>query len=152
MRTKEMAQTVANMSPSSATTAVGANLFKGDMLRRAEKLVIDADLLAGAGGTLDVYLQRRTASNPNVWRDWIHFPQLTAAQAKKFTVTITGEGSSIVEVGGGNDASPGVALAANAAVNVIPGDDVRVVFVAGASTSAGATNTVTITPYSERVA
>jgi hypothetical protein len=70
--------------------------------------------------------------------------------AKKYSVAITGTGSTIVETGGGNDATPGVALAANAAVNVMPGDEVRVVFVAGASTSAGASNSVTITPYTER--
>lgn len=147
MRTKKDAQTVTLTSPAAASTAVGATIFAGSTLN-ADKLVIDADLQAGAGGTLDVYLQRKTGTN--AWRDWVHFPQLTAAQAKKFTLSITGEGSSIVEVGGGTDAAPGVALAANTAVNVIPGGDVRVVFVAGASTSAGASNVIKITPYLER--
>jgi hypothetical protein len=105
-------------------------------------------LTAGTGGTLDVYLQRKLGSNS--WADWIHFPQLTAAQSKKYSLAITGTGTSIVEVGQGTDATPSVALAANTAVNVIPGDEVRVVFVAGASTSAGASNTITITPYTVR--
>lgn len=148
MRTKETAQTVTATSPSSASTAVVATLFKGAMLRTAEKLVVDATLLGGTGGTLDVYLQRKIASD--TWRDWIHFPQIAATVAKKYTVTIKGEGTTIVETGGGSDASPGVALAANTAVDVIPGDDVRIVFVAGASTSAGASNSITITPYTER--
>lgn len=148
MRCKETAQTVTATSPAIASTAVAAASFKGDMLRKADLLVIDANLLGGTGGTLDVYLQRKVATD--AWVDWIHFPQLAATVAKKYSVAITGTGSTIVETGGGNDATPGVALAANAAVNVMPGDEVRVVFVAGASTSAGASNSVTITPYTER--
>jgi len=148
MRTKETAQTITATSPAAASTVVHATTFKGDMLRRAEKLVIDAALLGGTGGTLDVYLQRKLASNE--WVDWVHFPQVTAATAKKYTATITGDGASLVEVGGGTDAVPGVALAANTAVNVIPGDEVRIIFVAGVGTAAGASNKITITPYSER--
>lgn len=147
MRTKETKLSQTWTSPAAASTVVGPT-FKGDMLRKAERLVIDATLLGGTGGTLDVYLQRRIA--PDVWRDWIHFPQVAATTAKKYTVTITGDGASIVETGGGSDAAPGVALAANTAVNVIPGDDVRVVSVAGGGTSAGASNTIDITPYTER--
>ncbi len=149
MRSKEAAQTVTATSPAAAsTTAVVATLFKGGFFRNADKLVIDATLLGGTGGTLDVYLQRKIASD--TWRDWVHFPQIAAATAKKYTLTITGEGSSIVETGGGSDAAPGVALAANTAVNVIPGDDVRIVFVSGGGVSAGASNSITITPYTER--
>lgn len=147
MRRQEIAQTVTLTSPATATTAVGATTFKGSMFARAEKLVIDADLLGGTGGTLDVYLQRKIAAD--TWRDWVHFPQLAAASSKKYSLCITGEGSSIVEVGGGSDASPGVALAVNTAVNVVPGGDVRVVFVSGGGTSAGASNSITITPYVE---
>lgn len=148
MRTKQAAQTVTLTSPSSASTAVGATLFKGSMFRAAEKLVIDADLTAGTGGALDVYLQRKTADN--TWRDWVHFPQLTSGTSKKYSLVISGSGASIVEVGGGSDATPGVGLAANTAVDVIPGGDVRIVFVAGIGTAAGASNSITITPYTER--
>lgn len=148
MRTRETPQTVTATSPATATTATAPTQFKGNMLRCADKLVVDATLTAGAGGTLDVYLQRKLATNS--WVDWVHFPQLTAGASKRFSFAITGEGSSIVEVGGGTDAAPGVALAAGTAVNVIPGDDVRIVFVAGSGASAGAPNSITITPYSER--
>lgn len=147
-RTKKDAITLTHTSPSSASTAVGANIASSGILTSADKLVIDANLLGGTGGTLDVYLQRKLASNS--WADWIHFPQIAAGTAKRYTVTITGEGSSIVEVGVGTDAAPGVALAANTAVNVIPCGDVRVVFVAGGGTSAGASNTVKITPLFQR--
>jgi hypothetical protein len=119
------------------------------MLTKAEGIVIDATLTGGTGGTLDVYLQRKIASD--TWRDWVHFPQLAAAASKKYTLTIIGNGAGIVEVGGGSDASPGVALAANTAVDVTPGGDVRLVFVSGAGTSAGAAQTIIFTPYTERL-
>lgn len=147
MRTKKDAQTVTLTSPAAASTTVGATIFAGSTLN-ADKLVIDATLIGGTGGTLDVYLQRKLASNS--WADWVHFPQIAAGTTKRYSLAITGEGTSIVEVGGGTDAAPGVALAANVAVNVIPGGDVRVVFVAGVGTSVGASNTIKITPYQER--
>lgn len=140
-------QTVTATSPAAASTVVHTVAFKGSMLSKADFLTIDATLLGGTGGTLDVYLQRKIASD--TWRDWLHFPQIAAATAKKYTVTINGEGATIVETGGGSDASPGVALAANTSVNCIPNGDVRIVFVAGASTSAGASNSITITPFVE---
>lgn len=149
MRVKGDAQSITATSPSAAsTTSIAATTIAGSMLARAELLVIDATLVGGTGGTLDVYLQRKTGTN--AWRDFVHFPQIAAATTKRYTVTITGEGSSIVETGGGTDAAPGVALAANTVVNVIPGGDVRMVFVSGGGVSAGASNTVTITPYSVR--
>lgn len=148
MRTKETVQTITATSPAAASTVVPATVFKGGMLRQADKLVIDAALMGGTGGALDVYLQRKLEADR--WVDWIHFPQLAAGTSKKYSLCITGEGSSIVEVGGGTDAAPGVALAANTAVNVIPGDDVRIVFVAAGGTSAGGSNRIDITPYTER--
>lgn len=149
MKTKETAQTITATSPAAASTVVHTDLFKGSMLARAEGLVIDAKLTQATGGTLDVYLQRKLATND--WVDWVHFPQLAAGSSvKRYTCTITGNGAPLVEVGGGTDAAPGVALAANTAVDVTPGDDVRIVFVAGASTSAGAAQTIRITPYTEK--
>lgn len=148
MRTKETAQTVAATSPAAASTVVHTTLFKGSMFTRAEKLVVDALLSGGTSGTLDVYLQKQIASNS--WLDFLHFPQLAAGTAKKYTVTITGEGVAIVEVGGGSDAAPGVALAAGTSVNCIPAGDVRIIFVAGAGTAAGVAQSITITPFTQR--
>lgn len=147
MRTKEAAQTITVTSPGAPGTVVSSS-FKGDMLRRADMLIIDAALLGGTGGTLDVYLQRKLATNE--WVDWVHFPQLAAGATKKYSVAVTGKQATIVDVGGGTDASPGVTLAANTVVDVIPGDDVRIVFVAGGGTTLGASNKITITPYSEK--
>jgi hypothetical protein len=148
VKTKETEQVITATSPASATTAVEAQVFKGSMFARAEGLVIDAALAAPVSGALDVYLQRKLGTNE--WVDWVHFPQLAAGTSKKYSFSITGNGASIVEVGGGTDAAPGVALAANTAVDVTPGGDVRIVFVAGTGTSAGASNKIRITPYTER--
>jgi hypothetical protein len=148
MKSKETQLSITVTSANAAGTSVAASSFKGNMLTKAEGLVIDATLTGATGGTLDVYLQRKVADDS--WFDWVHFPQLAdGAATKRYTVTITGNGSTIVEVGGGSDASPGVALAANTAVDVTPGGDVRIVFVAGVGTSAGAAQTINITPYTE---
>lgn len=149
MKTKETAIALSFSSPSSASTTVPAGGLAGAAsLTRADAVVIDAILIGGTGGTLDVYLQRKTGSD--AWMDWVHFPQIAAGVTKRYTITMFGEGagSTIVEVGGGTTAAPGVALAANTAVNVTPGGDVRAVCVAGAGTSAGASQSITLIPYS----
>lgn len=147
MRVKGTAQTITATSPAAASTVVHTSVFKGSLFRKAEFLVIDTLFAGATGGTLDVYLQKKTGSD--AWLDILHWPQIAAGATKKYTVSIDGRGTSIVEVGGGTDSSPGVALAANTVVNAIPGDDVRIIFVAGGGTSAGASQTITITPYTE---
>ena len=118
MRTQEPSQITTATSPATASTAV-AGTFKGDMLTRADYLVIDGELRGATGGVLDVFLQRRVGSS---WIDLAHFPTLTAgASTRRYSFTITGRGSSIVEVGA--DLAP--ALAAGAAVDVNPGGDVQ---------------------------
>lgn len=147
MRTKEAVQSITAATPATAQTAIHATLFKGSVLTRADKLVIDASLTAGAGGTLDVYLQRRLGTN--LWADWIHFAQVTAAATARATVTVNGDGSAVTVVGQGTDASPGVALAAATSTNCIPGDDVRIVFVTGVGTAGAGSVTISIQPYSQ---
>ena len=124
-------------SPSTTATAAFVGLEKFDSIR------IDATLTGATGGTLDVYLQRLVSTGPNVWVDWVHFPQIPAAQAaKSYSLTTEVTATVPVVVGIGTDAAPGVALAANTSVGGHPGQQVRVVFVAGASTTAGATQTI----------
>jgi hypothetical protein len=149
MKRKIATQTVTLTSAAAAGTTIGATLFKGSMFQRADRLVIDALLRGATGGTLDVYLQRKLGTDS--WTDLCHFAQQAAAGAqKRYTCTITGDGATIVETGVGTDAAPGVALAVNTLVNVMPGDDVRIVFVAGAATSAGASQSITITAYADK--
>lgn len=148
MKSKEHSQAITFMGPTSAGTTVHSESFKGAWLTRAEGVTVDAALAGGTGGTLDIYLQRKLADDE--WVDWIHFAQLAAGATKKYTVSITGNGSSLVEVGGGSNASPGVALAANTAVDVTPAGEVRIVLVAGVGTSAGASNKIRLTSFTER--
>ena len=101
--------------------------------------------LAGAnGGALDVYIQ--TSNNNGAvgsWKDVVHFPQLAAAAAAiGYSVTLshaTG-GSAPVVV---NAVDGTVALAANTVIPAALGNNLRVVFVAGAGTSAGAAQAIT---------
>lgn len=136
----QLAGTITATSPASASTAVASGTIEG--LDRFDWIAIEADLQGATGGTLDVYVQRKLGAN--LWRDWLHFAQLSAgAAAVKYSVQ-SGSDNDIYTVGGGTDASPGVALAADSFVGGHPGTELRVVFVAGTSTSAGAAQTVRV--------
>lgn len=148
MRIKGSAPTITADSPDEASTVVHDEVFKGALFSNADLLVIDAALNAGTNGALDVYLQRKLDDND--WVDWVHFPQVAADGAAAYTIVVDGKGGSLDAVGRGTDASPNVILAASKVINTLPGGDVRVVFVAGAGTSAGGSNTITITPYWSR--
>jgi len=133
---------LADTSPASASTVAGS-IIRG--LDQFDWFTIDADLVGATGGTLDVYLQRLIGdpSTSTTWRDWLHFPQLAAgASAIKYTAG-TGPNSGIVVVG--TNTSP--ALAANTAVAGHPGYALRALYVAGASTSAGAGVAISLTGW-----
>lgn len=149
MRTKETPQNLAFATGTSAATTIHTASFKGSWLKSADRLVIDAFLDAPTAGTLDVYLQRKIASN--TWRDWVHFPQVAANGIKYYSVALDGRGSTIVETGNSTDATPTLVLAANTAVNVIPGDEIRIVYVLGVGTANAGAIDITITPYTERM-
>lgn len=133
-------------SPATASTVIAATVHGLDAF---DEFMIDASLLGATGGTLDVYLQRKVAED--VWVDWLHFTQLSAGgSAVSYSVSTHGKGGNatgqIVAVGIGTNSSAGTpALAAGAFVGGHPGSSVRMVFVAGALTSAGAAQRVRIT-------
>lgn len=137
--------TLSATSPAIASTVVGPEQAG---LSQFDYFMVDADLVGATGGALDVYLQREVAAG--VWRDWLHFPQLAAAAgAVSYTVPVSGEPDVfVVGTGAASTASP--ALAADAFVGGHPGDKLRLVFVAGASTSAGAAITVRINAWLRR--
>lgn len=138
--------TLTSTSPASATTAVGASTATQANLQEFDWFDVTAELQGATGGTLDVYLQRKEAAD--TWKDWVHFPQLAAAAAAvKYHVPGNGSIAAITVIGGGTDATPGVVLAANTACGGLPGSALRVVFVAGAGTSAGAAQTVRISAH-----
>jgi hypothetical protein len=129
--------TISETSPAAASTVVGATL-RG--LSDFEFFRIDAALQGATGGTLDVYLQRQIGEN--VWADWLHYTQLAAAAAAVKWTALAGNPTLSTALtssfGIGTDAAPGVAIAANTFLGGHPGPAIRAVYVAGASTSAGA--------------
>lgn len=124
-------------SPAAASTVVG--LAVGD-LDNYDGLQIFATLTGATGGTLDVYLQV-SPDDGTTWADYVHFPQLAAgAAAVSYLVTVSQfDGSAAVRVVG-TGSTP--ALAGNTVVGGSWGARMRVVFVAGAATSAGAAQTI----------
>lgn len=127
--------TIAETTPAAAGTVVGG-VVSG--LGNYQFVRIDAALVGATGGTLDVYLQRLI--KPAAWSDWIHFAQLAAGAAAVNYSAIAWHGLSttITTSNRGTDATPSVSLAAATFLGGHPGDVVRAVYVAGASTSAGA--------------
>lgn len=130
-----------NTSPASASTAVGAQTING--LDDYDWFETVGYLQGATGGTLDVYIQRKVAAD--TWVDWIRFDQLAAgAAAIKKYVPANGTLTGITTIGGGSDATPGVAMASAGACGGHPGDSLRMVFVAGAGTSVGASQTLRV--------
>jgi hypothetical protein len=136
---------IGGTSPASASTATGgacSGLAKFGTIR------VDLVLQGATDGALDVYLQRKV--HDNLWADWAHFTQLAAAaSAVAYTLTVvpatsSGTISSDVVTPAGTDATPAPALAAGFSA-VHPGDWLRVVYVAGAGTSAGAEQKIRVT-------
>jgi hypothetical protein len=142
MALKELLLT--DTSPAAASTVASTTgLVTG--LDQFDWFTIDALLLGGTGGTLDVYVQRWIASL-NEWRDWLHFAQLAAGATARYVVDSSWGQSGVVTVGQGT--SPAIAVATQA--NLHPGSRARLLFVAGASTSAGAVQKVVLSGWRKR--
>jgi hypothetical protein len=129
---------ISETSPASASTVVSTGTISG--LASFEEIHIEAILTQATGGVLDVYLQRKLANN--LWSDYAHFTQLAAGSTVFKYSARSASAGGITVVGGGTDATPGVVLAANTILSGHPGTVLRAVFVAGVSTSAGATQTI----------
>lgn len=126
-------------SPNAASTATPASVTGLGIYRT---FLIYVGLLGATGGTLDVYLQS-SADSGATWHDSVHFPQLAAAATlKQYFVTIADYTTSAAPTVVGSGLTP--ALAVN---TVVPGsitDRLRVVYVAGAGTSAGAAQIIRV--------
>lgn len=139
-------------SPATASTAV---LASASGMGNHLAVRVDALLVGATGGALDVYIQRKVA--PDLWVDWLHFPQLAAgASAIVYSATVqAGNLGSVVNntpsatlaaiTTRGTDSTPSPGLAAGTIDLNHPGNQIRVVCVAGASTSAGAALRITVT-------
>src|SRR5687768_12472025 len=134
---------LASTSPAAAGTSAAAS---ASGFGEADSLTVVATLAGATGGTLDVYLQT-SYDGGTTYVDFCHFPQLAAAAASSIRIwhiTRNLAQTTLTTVGSGT--TP--VLAANAIVGGCWGNHMRLLFVAGASTSAGAAQSVTIAAYS----
>jgi hypothetical protein len=137
--------TATSPAAASASPTVDIAATKARGLDRYQRVSIDAVLTEATGGVLDVYLQRLLyrSGATEVWADWCHFAQL-AAGTTSYCYHCVGQitAADIVTVGHGTAADATPALAADTHIGGHPGAELRLVFVAGASTSAGASQTI----------
>jgi hypothetical protein len=136
--------TLAGTSPATASTAVSATVGGLDVY---DSLLIYSELTQATGGVLDIYIQTllHTTGNSSAgtWVDYAHFPQLSAGSTvfrRVWSVSRHAQQTTLTTIG--TDTTP--ALAANAILGGEWGSWWRLAFVAGASTSAGAVQTVKI--------
>ncbi|HEY1959272.1 MAG TPA: hypothetical protein VGH28_26840 [Polyangiaceae bacterium] len=108
-------------------------------LSEYEDVFIDADLFGATGGTLDVFLQSWDGVD---WVDWLHFATVTAGHAGASFVYVPQKPTATSIVTVGRNASP--LLAAGVGVGSHPGQALRVLFVAGSGTTAGAQQTIRV--------
>lgn len=131
-------------SASASTTVIGTALLG---LSEFDWFQISATLIGPTGGTVDVYLQRKI--DTDVWQDWVHFPQMAAGVTTRFSLSAQST-DDIVTVGGGDDATPGVALGAGTNLGGHPCLGVRIVSVTGSGVSVGAVQTVYLTAFEDK--
>ena len=132
-------------SPAAASTVIATGQHMAG-LNRWRNFVIDANITGGAVGTIDVILQRRVGVvSDDVWADWIYFPQVAATIVESYSVAVSSTSGGIFEVEQATAAAPGTpVLAANTLVGGHPGNEVRVVFIAGSGETTGAVQTIHI--------
>lgn len=132
---------ISDTSPASASTAVSAATLRD--MSAFDAITILATLTGATGGTLDVYLQSSWDGGVT-WYDLVHFTQLAAAGVVRTYKATLALSTTITTVGKGSVGTPGVALAAATVAAGHWGDLIRAVYVAGASTSAGAPQLIEI--------
>lgn len=143
----------AETSPAAASTIASsvavtgsngaAGILQSDKgLDSFDTLTFYAALVGATGGALDVYVQS-SPDQGTTWTDYAHFPQLAAAaSAIKYAFSVSRSGQLLVPAVVGANLTP--ALAVNTVVGGAWGDRLRLVMVAGTSTSAGAAVSVKV--------
>lgn len=134
--------TLSATSPAAPGTGVGTNAVElGGHLADADALMFYASLVGATGGALDVYIQHWVNGQ---WLDYAHFAQISAgAAATKAYFAVSKFQAVAIATTVGNGNSP--ALAASTVVGGPWGSKMRLLFVAGAGTSAGAAISVGVT-------
>lgn len=130
--------TLTATSPATASTAASTEVLVN--LERYERITIDLDVQGATGGTLDIVVQRYAGGQ---WRDWFRLAQLAAgASAAHYTYTpAANQAATAVGVG----TTP--VIAANTWLGGYQGGRLRFLFVAGAGTSAGASQSMVVTGW-----
>ncbi len=134
-------------SPSAPTTAVGATV---EGLGDYSSLVVLSTIRGATGGTLDVYLQTSidqegTATGVRKWADVVHYSQALAAAAEtSYAIGLSRWGTEAAPTVVAYATNTTVTLGANTVVPGVIGRAMRVVYKAGASTSAGASQVIDI--------
>lgn len=137
------AGTVASSQPVQNVTAPYPNGVASP-IDDSDALDVFAELVGATGGTLDVYVQS-SPDGGNNWTEVVHFPQLAGgAAAIKYQAPISLFTNATTPVVVGKNLAP--ALATNTVVNGAYSDRLRLLFVAGSGTTAGAAVRVTVTP------
>lgn len=135
MSVRQSFKVVSGDAPDSETAA---SIGTASGLEKIPLLTVSAKFAGNTGGTLDVYLQRYDDALEE-WIDWAHFPQAASgASTARYSFSAPAQGTTINAVGA--DSSP--TISANTYVGGHPGDQVRVWCDSGASTTEGATVTV----------
>lgn len=132
--------TLTATSPASATTTA-QTAVKG--FSNYTSLTLYTVLQGATGGVLDVYLQT-SFDGGTTWTDYWHSAQLSAGAAAAAKVWGAQRGASVTTGVAVNTANGTPVLAVNTLLNGPWGDQFRVIMVAGASTSAGASQTIVL--------
>ena len=136
----DVAFTITGTTPAAPGTAVvGAPAVFPSFIDATESLDVCAQLVGATGGTLDLYLQTSPDAG-TTWFDYAHLAQLAAgAAASSVRFGVSRYAQALTPVVVGKNLTP--ALAAATVVGGPFGDRMRLVAVAGAGTTAGATIT-----------
>jgi len=144
------------ISPAAAGTAASSSHVGGGISDSAvgvaysladyDSIEIEAELVGATGGTLDVYVQSNDTES-GTWYDAIHFAQLNSgATAVIYRTAISRYASAAVAPTViGKNLSP--TLVPATAIQNGFGDRLRLVMVAGTSTSAGAPVSIKVTGF-----
>jgi hypothetical protein len=147
-RADDVGLDLSSTSPAAPSTAVGAT--SGTRLGMYSTCSVYVAARGATGGTLDIYIQtlfKQLNTSPGMWVDVAHLPQQAAAGALTgYTFALTRWSPTTAAIFTPVNTVAGTpVLAVNTTVPGILGYQLRVVYVAGAGTSAGAAQTVLVT-------
>lgn len=128
----------AGTSPAAASTVVTTGI---NGLSAASSITIFAKVAGATGGVLDIYIQ--DSPNGVRWYDYWHIPQIAAGAAAVQYAYCPALNDSVTVIGS-VDAGTTPLLAAGAVRGGKWNDYMRVIYVAGASTSAGAAQDIRV--------